>query len=46
VAHLSFGRLRAVFDLGKQLGLDPDPFVGDPLVVGLGFADQRRETFA
>ena len=46
MTDLSFGRLGAVLDLRQQLGLDPDPLVRDPLAVGLGLADQRREALA
>jgi hypothetical protein len=38
--HFAFRRLRAVFDLGKQLGLHPNPLVRDPLRIGLRLADQ------
>jgi hypothetical protein len=31
VTDLSLGRLCAIFDLGQQLGLDPDALVRDPL---------------
>ena len=44
--HLALGRFRAVLDLGQQLRLDPDALVRDPLGVGLGLADQRRQALA
>lgn len=40
---LALRRLRPVFDLGKQPGLDPDALVRDPLGVGLCLPDQRLE---
>src|ERR1700679_3683916 len=43
VPHLALRRLRSVFDLGKQLGLDPDAAMGDPLAVGLLLTDQWRQ---
>ena len=46
MADLALGRLGAVLDLGEQLRLDPDALVRDPLAVGLGLADQRREALA
>ena len=46
MADLSLGRFGAVFDLGVELRLHPDALVRDPLSVGLGFADQRREALA
>ena len=41
MTHLSFGGLRAVFDLGQQLRLDPDALVRDLLGIGLRLPDQR-----
>jgi len=43
MAHLSLGRLGAVFDFREQFGLDPDALMSDSLGVGLGFTDQGRE---
>src|SRR6185312_3443003 len=36
-------RLRAILDLGQELRFDPDPFVSDPLGIGLRLADQRLQ---
>ena len=44
--HLALGGLGPVLDLGEQFGLYPDPFVRDPLGVGLGLADQWRQAFS
>jgi hypothetical protein len=41
---LSLGGLRAVLDLGKELGLDPDALVRDPFRIGLRLADKRLQT--
>src|ERR1700730_470504 len=41
---LSLGGLRAVLDLGKELGLDPDALVRDPFRIGLRLADKRLKT--
>jgi hypothetical protein len=40
MAHLAFGRLRPVLDLGQQGRLDPDAAMRDALAVGLGLPDQ------
>ena len=39
--YLTLHRLRAVFDFGQQLRLNPDAAVRDLLGVGLGLAYQR-----
>jgi len=41
--HLPRSRLGAIFDLGEQLGLDPDAAMGNPFAIGLGLPDQRLE---
>jgi hypothetical protein len=41
--HLPRSGLGAIFDLGEQLGLDPDAAMGNPFAVGLGLPDQRLE---
>jgi hypothetical protein len=37
---LALLRLRAVLDLSKELRSNPDSLMGDPLAIGLGFADE------
>jgi hypothetical protein len=46
MADLSLGGLGAVLDLCEEFRLHPDALVRDPLGVGLGFSDQRREALA
>jgi hypothetical protein len=41
--HLPRSKLGAIFDLGEQLGLDPDAAMRDLLGVGLSLSDQRLE---
>jgi hypothetical protein len=46
VSDLPRRRLRAVLDLGKELGLDPDALVRDPLRERLRLPDKRLQTLA
>ena len=41
--HLALGRLARYSISASNLGFDPDRLVRDPLGVGLGLSDQRRE---
>jgi len=43
VPDLSLSRFRAVLDFGKQLRLDPDALVCDPLFEGLRLPNQRLQ---
>jgi hypothetical protein len=40
---LALGGFGAVLDFGQQLLFDPERLVRDPLAIGLGLADQRRQ---
>jgi hypothetical protein len=46
VPYLAFGRFRAVFDFGEQLGFNPDAFMRDALGIGLSFSDQGRKALS
>ena len=46
VPHLSLSRLRPIFNLRIDLGLNPDTLVRDALGVRLGCTDQGHQTFA